>query len=209
MGGNVGKWDGARDWKEDIDYSTYDDNMPEEEYWKWQREILNESFRILKPSGSFFYNHKVRRYERKAYHPIVELIDHKLTFYQQIVWNRKGSVNNHKSYLSTTTELIFWFIKDKPKVNKKQAPFTSEVWTISPAFGNKHPAPFPTQLVDGCVLLTTDKNDTVLDPFMGSGTTGVACAQLGRKFIGIEIDKDYFEIAKKRIELAYSQTVMF
>lgn len=50
---------------------------------------------------------------------------------------------------------------------------------------------------------------TVLDPFMGSGTTGVACAKMGRKFIGIEIEPKYFDIACKRIEEAYKQPDMF
>jgi len=51
--------------------------------------------------------------------------------------------------------------------------------------------------------------ETILDPFMGSGTTGVACVQLDRKFIGIELDPDYFEIACKRIEEAYRQPKLF
>ena len=55
----------------------------------------------------------------------------------------------------------------------------------------------------------TDPGETVLDPFMGSGTTGVACAKLGRKFIGIEIEPKYFDIACKRIEEAYSQGDFF
>ncbi len=50
---------------------------------------------------------------------------------------------------------------------------------------------------------------TILDPFMGSGTTGVACAKLGRKFIGIEIEPKYFDIACRRIEAAYKQPDMF
>jgi len=50
---------------------------------------------------------------------------------------------------------------------------------------------------------------TILDPFMGSGTTGVACAKLGRKFIGIEIEPTYFDIACKRIEQAYAQHDLF
>ena len=50
---------------------------------------------------------------------------------------------------------------------------------------------------------------TILDPFMGSGTTGIACATLGRKFIGIEIEQKYFDIACKRIEEAYRQPDMF
>jgi len=54
----------------------------------------------------------------------------------------------------------------------------------------------------------SDKENTILDPFMGSGTTGVACVQTGRKFIGIEIEPKYFEIAKKRIAQAQLQMRM-
>ena len=70
-----------------------------------------------------------------------------------------------------------------------------------------HPTQKPVRLMNHLVNL--DGIGSVLAPFMGSGTTGVACAQLGRKFIGIEIDPDYFEIARKRIETAYAQKVMF
>ena len=59
------------------------------------------------------------------------------------------------------------------------------------------------------VSLFTNSGETVCDPFMGSGTTGVACAKLGRKFIGIEIDEGYFDIACKRIEQAYAQPSLF
>ena len=55
----------------------------------------------------------------------------------------------------------------------------------------------------------TNPGETILDPFMGSGTTGVACAKMGRKFIGIELDKKYFDIACRRIEEAYKQPDMF
>ena len=55
----------------------------------------------------------------------------------------------------------------------------------------------------------TNTGEIVLDFTMGSGTTGVACAQLGRRFVGIELDHDYFEIARKRIELAYAQPTLF
>jgi site-specific DNA-methyltransferase (adenine-specific) len=72
-----------------------------------------------------------------------------------------------------------------------------------------HPSQKPIRLLRVLVSNFTNPTDTILDPFMGSGTTGVACAQLGRKFIGIEIDPDYFEIARKRIETAYAQRVMF
>lgn len=63
----------------------------------------------------------------------------------------------------------------------------------------EHPAIFPDQLAKDHILSWSNKNDLILDPFMGSGTTGCACKELGRRFIGIEINKEYYEIAKKRI----------
>ena len=59
---------------------------------------------------------------------------------------------------------------------------------------------FPLELPETCILLTTKENDIVLDPFMGSGTTGVACKELNRHFIGIELDENYFNMAKERID---------
>jgi site-specific DNA-methyltransferase (adenine-specific)/modification methylase len=74
--------------------------------------------------------------------------------------------------------------------------------------GRHHPTQKPVGLMEWCILQAGDAL-TVLDPFMGSGTTGVACARLGRKFIGIEIDEGYFDKACERIEAAYSQPRLF
>lgn len=79
------------------------------------------------------------------------------------------------------------------------------VWHVNPEKSNSkrfHPAQFPEQLIHDHIISWTNENDIVLDCFMGSGTTGVACVNTGRKFIGIELDEGYFEIAKKRIEEA-------
>lgn len=77
----------------------------------------------------------------------------------------------------------------------------------APRTGNEfHPAEKPVSLMRAVVSWTSG---TILDPFMGSGTTGVACAKLGRKFIGIEIDEGYFDIACRRIEDAYKQPDLF
>jgi len=77
----------------------------------------------------------------------------------------------------------------------------------APRTGNNfHPTEKPSQLMWAIVRWT---HGTVLDPFMGSGTTGVACAKLGRKFIGIEIEPKYFDIACRRIEQAYKQPDLF
>ena len=64
----------------------------------------------------------------------------------------------------------------------------------------KHPTIKPLELVKRHILHSTNEGDTVLDCFMGSGTTGVACKELGRNFMGVELNKEYFEIAKQRIE---------
>jgi DNA modification methylase len=58
---------------------------------------------------------------------------------------------------------------------------------------------YPVELTDTCLLLSTKPNDLVLDPFMGSGTTGVSCKKYNRRFIGIEIEEEYYTIAKERI----------
>ena len=74
--------------------------------------------------------------------------------------------------------------------------------------GRCHPHQKPVSLLEA-LLLKIPADHTILDPFMGSGTTGVACAKLGRKFIGIEIEPRYFDIACRRIEQAYAQPDMF
>lgn len=74
--------------------------------------------------------------------------------------------------------------------------------------GKLHPTQKPIDVMRWCLSFIPDCQ-TILDPFMGSGTTGVACAKLGRKFIGIELEPKYFDIACKRIEEAYKQPDMF
>ena len=83
-------------------------------------------------------------------------------------------------------------------------------WFLTNNEGNNgHPAPMPYQMAHDHVTSWTSEQDTVMDPLMGSGTTGVACANLGRKFIGIEIERKYFDIACERIEAAYAQGRLF
>jgi len=68
-----------------------------------------------------------------------------------------------------------------------------------------HPAQFPEKLVHDHIISWSNEGDTVLDPFMGSGTTGKMARQLCRKFIGIELDTEYFKIAEERINGAISE----
>ena len=85
----------------------------------------------------------------------------------------------------------------------------SSVWQYPPAPANGHETPKPVELMERIVETTTNPGNTVLDPFMGSGTTGVACVQTGRRFIGVEIDPTYFALSVKRIEEAFDSQALF
>ena len=84
----------------------------------------------------------------------------------------------------------------------------SSVWQIPPAKANFHATPKPEELMRRIIEATSNEGDIVLDPMMGSGTTGVVCQATGREFIGIEIDEKYFELAQSRIEDASAQLTL-
>jgi site-specific DNA-methyltransferase (adenine-specific) len=79
----------------------------------------------------------------------------------------------------------------------------ANLWKFPRDVASDHPTPKPVELLQQMLQCSTDDGSTVLDGFMGSGSTGVACVNLDRKFIGIEIEPKYFDIACKRIEKAY------
>lgn len=85
----------------------------------------------------------------------------------------------------------------------------SNVWLYPPAKKQGHITPKPVEMLENIIKHSTDGGDVVLDCFMGSGSTGVACLNTKRKFIGIEIDEKYFNIAKERIEMASRQKRLF
>ena len=82
--------------------------------------------------------------------------------------------------------------------------FTRSIWPVKTVNGKVigHPAPFPVDLVRRCIELYSYRGDTVLDPFMGSGTTGVAAVVTGRKWVGYEVDPGYVDLALERIRRA-------
>jgi site-specific DNA-methyltransferase (adenine-specific) len=90
----------------------------------------------------------------------------------------------------------------KSDITKKEfIDWTSGVWSFMGESKKRvgHPSPFPVELPRRCIKLFTFVGDTVLDPFLGSGSTLIACAKTGRKGIGVEIDKNYCELAKQRL----------
>jgi DNA modification methylase len=112
------------------------------------------------------------------------------------------NINIRKDVLLPCTEHIYWLTKSKPKVFKENIPkeYQSEVWTINPDRNSKHPAPFPQKLVENCILLTTEENDIILDPFLGSGTSAIVSKRLNRGYLGIEIDEKYMKLSKELLE---------
>ena len=84
------------------------------------------------------------------------------------------------------------------------------VWTVATkSYKEAHFATYPEKLIEPCVLAGTKKNDTIIDPFFGAGTTGIVACKYGRKFIGIELNLEYCEIAVKRIESERKQRKLF
>ncbi|CAF3664960.1 unnamed protein product [Rotaria sordida] len=197
----------GRPYSGQIIYDTYDDNMNEIEYQKWQCKLLNEINRVLTPSGSLFYNHKDRRYSHCDYPPEQFILQSKLKLYQTIIWDRGSTPNQNNSYFRPNHEKIFWLTKSSsslsssPKYYRDRLPeyFKNSIWKIKPDRTNKHPAPFPSIIPEICILSTTDENDIVLDPFAGSGSTLIAANNLKRSFIGFDISKKYQNMFKQRL----------
>jgi modification methylase len=181
-----------------IKYDSYNDCKPQGEYEEWQKVIIRECVRLLKPEGSMFYNHKQQIREHKVIFPHRWLEEFNIR--QMIVWNRKNSPMLEPIRFLPCTEYLFWITKERktPYFNPKCFSY-SEVWEISPKPMKEHPAPFPIELATRVLTAASNKDFVVLDPFMGSGTTGVACKELGRNFIGIEISPEYYKIAERRI----------
>jgi len=106
-----------------------------------------------------------------------------------------------------TTKPISNKTRTTPKYGQRFNVWRQQAEKNSKAFG--HPAMFPEQLAYDHIISWSNENDLVFDPFMGSGTTGVACVNTNRNFIGIELDETYFNIAKERIEKHTTQERLF
>ena len=192
---------------------------------KWDNEFpiglaIKECARLIKPNGNIVLFQGWSNARDTMY-----LIEHSTNWVLQdwIIYDRiKG--RGGKKHLVSTREDILWYSNGKdyifnkiPSTIKKKTGglglkngcefrALSNVWTdISPIVPWSkervaHPTQKPVQLMERCVQIWSNEGDTILDFTMGSGSTGVACRNLNRNFIGIELDPTYFQIAKDRIE---------
>jgi DNA modification methylase len=183
---------------------------------------------ILAINSSAVITARTKRSERSIRHNIPADLyqickNNNFWFLEELIWEKpEGAVTNRNARFSldrhplqwkanpttekilivqkTTTKLNDEIIKNKDTTQRILGNFDrGEVFKFNPETKSNHPAPFPIDIPNIVLKYYTWTNDVVLDPFMGSGTTGIACKNLGRKFIGIEQDANYFEIASKRI----------
>ena len=191
---------------------------------------MKEYERVLKPGGNMFL-FTSRQMNRK----ICNILDKYLTEKRIIIWARKRGFNNTRGhalasgyepiayYSKSGGEPVFNNIKVKPDTKRKEytegmlkdGVSLSDVWTDIPALPHNskektnHPTQKPVSLMERIVSISTNEGDVVLDGCMGSGSTGVACLNLGRDFIGFEIDKGFYDIAKRRISEVQNEVKIF
>lgn len=190
--GRGGKWANARL----IDgYETHDDCMPHEEYVAWQRDCLTAMMRVLADTGAIFYNHKWR-VQNGVLQDRQDIV-RDFPVRQIIIWHRDGGINFNPGYFLPTYEVLYLICKPNfqlaPKANR-----VGDVWKIPQEYNNLHPAPFPIELAQRCILSTDAK--IVLDPFIGSGSTAIAAEMCQRQWIGFDVSKDYCKLARERLE---------
>lgn len=192
MGGN------GRTPRDGIDYAAHGDDMAQEEYERWQVDVLREMYRVAKPGASFFYNHKVRTVDGVMVHPMRWLLhpDNPWTLRQEIIWDRKSTHNHSATLFWPEDERIYWLTKGKPIIRSRSIG-QSTVWSeFGPVPSTWHPAPFteklPRMLLEA---VGVDPDTVVLDPFAGSCTTLKVAVELGCKAIGVDVSGEYLERA--------------
>lgn len=193
--GRGGKWQNAKLIK---GYTTTGDNMPHKEYIKWQRDCLASMMRVLSKDGAIFYNHKWR-VQGGLWQRLADEITAGFPVRQIIIWQRSGGINFNPGYFLPTYEVIYLICKPDFRLAPK-ANVQGDVWSIPQDTHNPHPASFPVELAQRCIQSTTSK--IVLDPFMGSGSTGIAAEACRRNWIGIDISSEYCKLAEERINNA-------
>lgn len=188
-----------------VKYSGTTDKLPERIYQKNQIEVLDELYRIIKPCGSFFYNHKIRWERGYLLHPMDWLRKTKWVIRQEIIWDRMIAGNIRGWRFWQVEERIYWLHKPKGKeiigeeLKSKHALLTS-IWRFAPEQKNPHPAPFPLALpVRAIYSIMDERKGVIIDPYCGSGTTLVSAKILGHDFIGIELSEEYIKCAENRL----------
>lgn len=180
-----------------IDFGEWDKGFEEEN--------LIQFISLIKSGSSFILFHSFEQFGK-----LKEIFENNgLMLKDKLIWEKTNPMprNRDRRYISNI-EILSWYVKPKNKwtFNRQNGKYESSVLKYPSesggGFRRYHPTQKNLKMIEYLIKIHTNENDVVLDPFMGSGTTGVACMNLNRRFMGIELDESYFNIAKNRIEEA-------
>lgn len=189
-------------------FSPYPDNMNEADYQQQQINVLNELYRIIRPNGSLFYNHKNRIKDGFQISPYQWILETYWNIKQEIVWINR-SQNFDKCRFYPMTERIYWLSKDKDTLfNNNIGLKDYNNW--NPEGTNKiHKRAFPLDMVKS-IFSCFPKKMKVIEPYGGSFTTAIVCHDLGFELTIIEKDENYFKESLKRLQWhQQQQTIQF
>jgi len=208
----------------DIKYEDYNDNIPYEKYLEFTRRWLAKCYDFMKYDGRLCLNVPLDKNKggQQSVSADITTIAKNIgwKYHATIIWNEQNISRRTAwgSWLSASApfviapvEVIIVMYKGKWKKSRKGKSditrdefieWTNGVWNFSGESKRKigHPAPFPVELPKRCFKLFSFVGDTVLDPFLGSGTTLLACLESNRVGIGVEINKKYCDLAIKRLK---------
>jgi hypothetical protein len=197
-----GESSGGAGFARDVNSEGYPDDLSEDEYQRQQCAVVDSLGEHLTTDGSLFYNHKCRWRDGALLHPVVWLHT-SLHLKEEIIWDRGVSMTLNARMFAPSEERILWFTKSKSghKWRQPSGGAILSVWRVSPEQGKQkpHPVSFPLTLPLRAIMATTDEGDTVLDPYMGSGTTMLAAKQAKRRAIGIEREERFCAVAVHRL----------
>lgn len=192
--------------KANINYGEFKDDLPEPEYQERQKQVIRELVRIIKPSGSIFYNHKYRIKNHRVISPEQWLGE--FIIRQVVIWDRTNSPMMEPIRFMPKTEQLYWITKEQktPYFTRDGFQF-HDIWRIPPA-KNPHPAPFPEEIVKRCIIAACPENGVVLDPYMGSGTTAKVAREMGRDFVGIELNLEFIKMAENKLSIPLQESLL-
>lgn len=176
----------------------------EESVWIKNMELLFQEFsRVLKKGGSIIVFMAIIKLES-----IIKIAEKNKFYYKTTgIWHKKNPMPRNKDlhFINSTEPWLYFTNITKTGVfnNKNKTVHDFFESGLTPSSEKKHgghPTQKPIALMDHLISLLSNEGDTILDPFMGSGSTGVSSKKLKRNFVGIELDEDYVEISKKRIK---------
>ena len=208
-----------------VDYKAHSDNLPDEDYLEWMGRVWGECNRVLCGGGRLCINigeNKRRTITQPTFSAFIQqCLGLKMLYRGMIIWNKNSAAKHcawgswqspSNPHLVPRHEYIIVFSKGEYRLRGRAADadisakefmaYTRTVWNFGTESRKRvgHPAPFPINLPARLIRFYTFRGQTVLDPFAGSGTVGVACRMLGRRHILIDNCAEFCELAQRRVE---------